>query len=149
MQAGVRNLFPNVLVARTNMNIVTPFMGSSLTAITVNFSPPATFINGVTVVNDGSWHHVAVNWNTALGGAQALFVDGAPDGTTHASAAWTQVGNIVLQTSGASVSGVISFAEVACWNAQLTSDEILALDKGALPNTVRPGAVTLYLPLWD
>jgi len=38
-------------------------------------------------------------------------------------------------------------AEAAIWNAVLTTDEIVALSKGAKPNTVRPESLMFYSPL--
>jgi len=41
----------------------------------------------------------------------------------------------------------VSMAEAAIWDAALTTDEILALSKGAKPKTVRPDSLIFYSPL--
>jgi len=42
---------------------------------------------------------------------------------------------------------VVRMAEAAIWDAALTTDEILALSKGAKPKTVRPDSLIFYSPL--
>lgn len=48
-------------------------------------------------------------------------------------------------TAGRNVQGSVS--EYCCWNAKLTSGEILALSKGVSARLIRPSDMKIYLPL--
>lgn len=55
-----------------------------------------------------------------------------------------------LQPSPNELFSTIDFliAHVAVWNVALTDDEITALNTGAFPQEIRPGALLAHWPLW-
>lgn len=110
-----------------------------------------------TTVNDGVWHHVLFNGNTANGGANSLYIDGASEATANSSAAWAIPSSGRPFTLGdntdtfwASFSGDI--AEIGVWNRQLDADEAKALGGGSSTCPVSPLRVAtpsrvFYAPL--
>lgn len=131
-----------------------PFSGSTLYPLTIYFGStgsPNAIIRGSAIVNDGNWHHIAVNWNLAPSSFSTLYVDGVLDSTSSAfGGTLIFSADLILSSpngSGAN-NGLTYFGEVSWRNSQLTPDEILGLAKGVLPNTIRPGNLVFYLPLW-
>ncbi|TIV71450.1 MAG: LamG domain-containing protein [Mesorhizobium sp.] len=105
-------------------------------------------------INDGNWHHIAFNWNTANGGANALFIDGVSDATGNSSAAWSVSSIQPLYLGDLNdafwPSYVGDLAEVASWHGStrnLDAAEIAALGKGFSPKHIAPGALGFYAPL--
>jgi hypothetical protein len=98
-------------------------------------SPEKIALASTTSVNDGNWHHVCANWNTANGGANALYVDGVSEASGNSSASWaiTNAHNLYLgdnqDTFWASYVG--DLAEVGgAIGYQLSAGEIAAMAKG-------------------
>jgi hypothetical protein len=102
---------------------------------------------GTTTINDGTWHHLALNWTTA--GSFQLFKDGSSEGTATGTA-WTFTPSLLRLGSpsdGVGLAYVGDIAEVAHYNRNLTTAEIAALAKGMSPLGVAPTALALYAPL--
>jgi hypothetical protein len=101
-------------------------------------------------VNDGDWHHIAFNFQTALSSTSQLFIDGVLEQTAAASVAWN-IGATVQNTLGDNVDSFWAnytgeFAEVAYWKGvRLAADQIAMLAKGLRPSRVR--WPNLYAPL--
>ncbi len=111
---------------------------------------PKMLVSSTTSVNDGNWHHVALNFDTANGGANALFIDGTQEATATSLAAWplTFVGHLVLGgpvTFWANYNG--DLAEVAQWTRQLDAAEINALAKAFSPSNVATSSLIFLAPL--
>lgn len=103
-------------------------------------------------VNNGAWRHIALNYDRANGGANALFVDGASEATGNSSAAWTYGSSGLSLILGDAPdafwqSYVGDFGVFAHWNAKLDAAEITALAKGFSPRLVRPSALLEFAPL--
>lgn len=103
-----------------------------------------------TSINDGNWHTIAFNWNTANGGANALFIDGVSEATGNSSAAWSIVSTAApylgdnVDTFWPSYVG--DMAEVAVWTTrQLDAAEMAALSKDFSPGGV--ALVAFHAPL--
>jgi len=102
-----------------------------------------------------SWVHAAGVFETA---SRVVYLNGGFTGTNTTS--FSNPSNTSdllvnlnydegsLQGNGHNASGqLVRMAEAAIWNAVLTTDEIVALSKGAKPKTVRPESLMFYSPL--
>ena len=69
-----------------------PSSGRVLVAGYDNANPRLT-LSGTTVTNDGNWHSVVYSGDATNGGANALYIDGALDGTAASTGQWGAVTN--------------------------------------------------------
>jgi hypothetical protein len=109
---------------------------------------------GTNAISTGSWHHIAMTFDSADGFLRG-YLDGVADGTTSAASGnnlgttWggvsTAIGND-LASAGRNFSGTI--ADAAQWNnVALTPSEIAALASGIRPYRIRRSALVGYWPL--
>lgn len=102
-----------------------------------------------------SWVHAAGVFETA---SRVVYLNGGFTGTNTTSFSNpSNTSDFVVnlnydegsfQTNGHNASGqLVLMAEAAIWDAVLTTDEIVALSKGAKPKTVRPESLMFYSPL--
>ncbi len=111
-------------------------------------SAPRISMTGTATINDGNWHNIVFNWNTANGATNTCYVDGVSDSTANASAAWAIASFGTPLTLGDNndtfwPSFVGSIAELGAWfDRNLTTDEITSLAKGYSPRSVYPTNVT-------
>lgn len=105
--------------------------------------------------NDGNWHHLAYVWDTASGGLNTFYLDGASVGTANSSSGWT-VGAVSFpariqladDTTGFYSDYAGSLADFGLWsNAQLNADEVAALAKGYPAHLIRPTSLEMHVPL--
>jgi hypothetical protein len=114
----------------------------------------ADIASGVTTITDGVWHSVALRKNGNGTGTLEAWVDGVVDGSADSLNGAQSVGSSagsryvigLRSTAATSFGGVI--AEVSVWLVTLTTDEMVALSKGASPLMVRPGDLYHYHPVW-
>jgi hypothetical protein len=100
--------------------------------------------NGTVVLAANTWYHVCATkgasaWNLYFNGV-ADTLSGATTFVTTAPTSFSYV-----TTSGATQN--VRFADFSLWNVELTPAEVLALAKGARPNTIRPANLSLWWPL--
>lgn len=103
-----------------------------------------------TSVNSGNWTHIGVNFNTASGSSQQIYINGALDASTTASAVWSfaSTTNVLGDSIDAFwASYVGDMAEYGIWDRNLTADEMAALGKGYAPPQVATDALNFYAPL--
>lgn len=117
-----------------------------------NNSTPAVSMVSTASLNDGNPHHIALNYNRANGGANALFIDGVQDKTGNSAAAWTTASTGFFIQAGDQVDTfwatyVGDLWDVGHWGAQLAADEIAALAKGFSPKLIKPSSSLFYAPL--
>jgi hypothetical protein len=148
--SGSRNGFGFLLNNTANKLTVQGYPGTGTPAI--NMASSAT-------INDGNWHSCLLNWNTANGGTNTLYMDGVSVATANSSASWAIQSFSVPLTLGRADdafwgSFVGQIAELAVWlDRNLTTDEVVALSKGFSPLVVgRASAdasnnLTFYAPL--
>jgi len=103
-----------------------------------------------------SWVHAAGVFETA---SRVVYLNGGFTGTNTTSFSNpSTTDNLLVSLNydvgsltggyGHDASGqLVRMAEAAIWNAVLTTDEIVALSKGAKPKTVRPESLMFYSPL--
>lgn len=112
-----------------------------------------TATGATTLSTTGRWYHFAGTFNPST--RVACHIDGVEDGANTTSigsglATGSPPRNFLIgRDAGATAfnhDGQI--AEVAAWNAVLSTAELAALAKGASPLAVRPGLLKFYLPLW-
>lgn len=153
-----------MISATANMHVLSAWSGSSRTGLgfimnntankllTQAYDATTARVNLVsaTTMNNGAWHHVAYNFNTANGSAQTVYVDGAVDVSGTASAAWSMASTAIafgdpLDAFWATYNG--DLAEMGFWSRNLTADEIAALAKGFAPQCVARSALDFHCPL--
>lgn len=131
-------------------------INNTLNKITVqgytNTSTTGVNFTSTISVNDGNWHHIGFNFNTANGGANALFIDGASHITGNATATWTIASNGVPLCFGDNTdsfwpSYVGDIAEAAAWRRQLDAAEMAALAQGFSPARIANASLTFHAPL--
>lgn len=102
-----------------------------------------------------TWTHAAGVFNSA---SRVAYLNGGNTGTQSTSVSNpTNTTDYLLslnydiaslQGNGHNATGqLVRMAEAAVWDAALTTDEILALSKGAKPKTIRPESLIFYSPL--
>jgi hypothetical protein len=88
------------------------------------------WLPGTSIVNDDTWHHVAMS--TTSGGAMAFYKDGVADGTAQAAASinfFSGPRNIAIQPGG--TSGLVgTLADVRIYNRALSAAEIARIYAG-------------------
>lgn len=116
-----------------------------------NNSGSAFAISSTTNINDGNWHHVAVNWQTGAGQPNYVFVDGNQEGSANTAVGWTY--NTTSSNPSFGVSNdtfwlpfVGEIAEAAVWDTALSANEIAALAKGYTPKHIAPTHLQFYTP---
>lgn len=101
-------------------------------------------------VNDGAWRTITLNFNTANGGANELFIDGASEVTGNSAVAWSGVtGPVALGDNNDTFwpSYVGDMADVALWKRQLSGAEVSALGKDFSPARIGANALQFHAPL--
>lgn len=105
-------------------------------------------LQSTSAVNNGSWHHVAFNWNRAAAGSNALYIDGVSEATGNTGAAWQFLGAPYIgdpqDAFWTTYAGDI--AEHAVYERNLTADEITTLSKGYSPRCVALDVLNMYCP---
>lgn len=103
-------------------------------------------VTGGTAITADTWHHVAV---TRSGNNWTIWLDGAIDGgpSTDATAAESGGTFALMNSITAFNIWIGKLAEVAAWNAVLSTAEIQSLAKGTPPNRVRASFLHYYWPL--
>ncbi|TIV70589.1 MAG: LamG domain-containing protein [Mesorhizobium sp.] len=100
-------------------------------------------------LNDGNWHSVAVNFDRTIGNQNELFIDGASQVASNATANW---GNNSFKNLGAGITNGFwaayngHLAEVGYWSAKLSADEAKALAQGICPLKIQPTTNLMYAP---
>lgn len=129
-------------------------INNTLNKIMVQAYDPTTArvaLLSTTSINGGNWRHIAFNWDTANGGANALFVDGVSEATGNSSAAWPLIStappSLGDSNDGFWPSYVGDLAEYGIWRRQLDAAEIAALAKGFAPSRVARDMLHFYAPL--
>ncbi len=115
----------------------------------------AWYISSLSTLDPGSgtaslnaWNHAAF---TFVGGTASVgcrtFLNGVSDGNVGSNTESPTTAPFLIGSEAAArrFNGFIS--HVAIWSATLSSGEIAALYRGALPNTIRPGSIVGYWPL--
>ncbi|MER8431383.1 LamG domain-containing protein [Mesorhizobium caraganae] len=114
-------------------------------------STPRMLVSSTTTVNDGNWHHVALNFDTQNGGSNTLFIDGRQEATANSSAAWpiNFTGELFLGSAPTFwPSYVGDLAELGLWfNRKLDAAEIAALAKAFSPSKIAPTSLGFHAPL--
>lgn len=99
-----------------------------------------------------AWNMAAMVFTSATDRKVVLNADFANEGTNTESSTPTGLDNTTLgahlQNSQQFSSIDFLIAHVAVWDVALTDDEITALNRGAFPHEVRPGALLAHWPLW-
>jgi hypothetical protein len=120
---------------------------------------PRISMTGTATINDGNWHNILFNWNTASGAASTCYVDGVQDSTQNAGAAWGIASFGTPLTLGDNndtfwPSYVGAIAEIGVWfDRNLTTDEVNSLAKGFSPRLIYPTVIptasgqNFYMPL--
>jgi hypothetical protein len=115
--------------------------------ISSRLSSPESQISGITVVNDGAWHHFAVVHNAVAFsvGTTSIYVDGVIDGsgdqvvtTPQAAFGWTiGYGNAYWNSLGTFVETWFSGSldEIALWSVALTASSVDGLYRTATSQT--------------
>ncbi len=90
----------------------------------------APFLSAAAPAGDNAWHHVAVEYNMANGGANKIYIDGVLKTTINSNAAWTF--NSQPVTIGYSAEGFHeefkgSIDDFRMYNRQLSADEVVIL----------------------
>lgn len=104
-----------------------------------------------TSFNDGSWHRIALNYNTANGAPNAFYIDGNLEGSGNSANVWTinsAASPLLLGTQPSFwASYVGDMAELGLWNRQLDTSEIAALAKDFSPARVARNALVFHAPM--
>lgn len=112
----------------------------------IGFEWPST-----ATINDGAWHSIVLNFNTANGQSNEYFVDGVTEHQANSAVTWTNnISNPVAIGDNNDTfwpSYVGDFADPAMWNAQLSADEVAAYGKGFSPLLIKPASLVWHPPL--
>lgn len=101
---------------------------------------------------DGNWHLVSMNWSQSSGAACNLYYDGVNKASANNSGAWAwtlQGIRYARSSDGFWGSWDGQLAHGCWWNEPLTDMEHYLLGCGIAPSLIRPGAITMYLPMDD
>lgn len=102
-----------------------------------------------TTAATNAWHHALAIWDSST--SRRVYLNGSGASTNTSAATTTGLSTFAigarnnLGSWGVSWNGLI--AEVAVWNVALTPGELVALNSGASPLTVRPASLVHYVPL--
>ncbi len=116
--------------------------------------------DGSTTLSTGTWYHLAATIDIA-GDAMGVYVNGASDGTsspTFVSTSYTpgtptgpDLIGAVPSAGGTPSSTGVQFdgriADLAVWNAALSSGEIAGMARGVSPMRVRTASLVAYYPM--
>lgn len=94
-----------------------------------------------------SWHHVAGVFAYA---SRSVWLDGASVASDVANFSVnpdTAYFNVAADSSGSLIADPLTMGELAIWAAELSSDELVSLSKGAHPLSIRPQSIVRYLPM--
>ncbi|MEQ8240952.1 MAG: LamG-like jellyroll fold domain-containing protein [Cyclobacteriaceae bacterium] len=102
--------------------------------------------NGVSIINDNNWHHVAMTFSGGTSGTLRFYVDGVEDGNAspfsmNIIGQDLRVGQVTTPSTGEFFDGQID--EVRIWDYELTAVEISARKDQMLAGT-EAGLVTYY-----
>lgn len=115
-------------------------------AVNVGFS-----WNSTAALNDGAWHTVLLNYNTANGQSNEYFIDGITESQANSAVAWTNsaANPVCIADSNDAfwASYVGDFDDYAQWNRQLVAAEVEAYAKGFSPLLIAPQNLLIHAPL--
>lgn len=132
------------------------FMQRTSNVLQVAISDGASDVaTGATTMTTGAWHSCGLRKADSGGsGVLEAWLDGVMDGSVASPTGAQSIGGVagsryvIGLRSSASLSWGGAIAEVAVWLVTLTTDEMVALSRGASPLMVRPLDLYHYHPVW-